>query len=224
MGGKQVRSSSTGAFGRDGAGGMGRAPAARAPTLPLIGRVGARAEACLRAVAAAERLGDVLLAEEAHRPLVLLELALGGHEQARPLALRGLGLAHDRRGDRVTALVALSRAADGFAGLAMPFEAARCRLEWALAAAPQHPDDAAAAPLPTGRLTARSPGCTSGRDQQPEFSDGRRRSAAAGGGVRHARAAGRGSPHGRLRRLAPQARPRAGAARRPPPSAQAGPG
>ncbi len=70
---------------------MGRAPAARAPTLPLIGRVGARAEVCLRAVAAAERLGDVLLAEEAHRPLVLLELALGGHEQARPLALRGLG-------------------------------------------------------------------------------------------------------------------------------------
>src|SRR6266536_818697 len=91
VGGKQVRSSSTGAFGRDGAGGMGRAPAARAPTLPLIGRVGARAEVCLRAVAAAERLGDVLLAEEAHRPLVLLELALGGHEQARPLALRGLG-------------------------------------------------------------------------------------------------------------------------------------
>ncbi len=50
-------------------------------------------QACLRAVAAAERLGDVLLAEKAHRPLVLLELALGGHEQARPLALRGLGLA-----------------------------------------------------------------------------------------------------------------------------------
>jgi hypothetical protein len=39
-------------------------------------------QACLRAVDAAERLGDVLLAEAAYRPLTALELSIGGHAQA----------------------------------------------------------------------------------------------------------------------------------------------
>jgi DNA-binding CsgD family transcriptional regulator len=84
-----------------------------------------------------------------------LDLALGtaaqvaalgpGAPYPAALAARLVGLVHHRRGDRAGALEALARAADGFTLLAIPFEAARCRLEWALAAAPERPDEATAA-------------------------------------------------------------------------------
>ncbi len=58
------------------------------------------------------------------------------------LAARLTGLAAHQRGDHEIARRDLRRAAEGFGELTMPFEAARCRLAWAMAAATEHPEDA----------------------------------------------------------------------------------
>jgi DNA-binding NarL/FixJ family response regulator len=54
-------------------------------------------------------------------------------------------LVHGARGDQTATLDALDHAAHDFTRLAMPFEAARCLLQWSLAAAPQRGDDAVTA-------------------------------------------------------------------------------
>jgi ATP/maltotriose-dependent transcriptional regulator MalT len=56
-----------------------------------------------------------------------------------------MGLVHGARGDRTTALDELGCAVEQFTTLAMPFDAARCRLEWSLAAPPERRDEAIAA-------------------------------------------------------------------------------
>jgi DNA-binding CsgD family transcriptional regulator len=68
--------------------------------------------------------------------------------QARyPAALADelMGLVHGARGDRTTALNELGHAVERFTTLAMPFDAARCRLQWSLAAPPKRRDEAIAA-------------------------------------------------------------------------------
>jgi hypothetical protein len=55
-----------------------------------------------------------------------------------------MGLVHGARGDQMTALEELARAAERFTTLAMPMDAARCRLEWSLAAPPKRRDEAIA--------------------------------------------------------------------------------
>lgn len=52
------------------------------------------------------------------------------------------GLVHGARGDQTTALRDLDRATERFTTLAMPFDAARCRLHWSLAAPPERRDEA----------------------------------------------------------------------------------
>ena len=59
------------------------------------------------------------------------------------LAARLTGLAAHQCGDHKIARRDLRRAVEGFGELAMPFEVARCRLAWAMAAATEHPEDAA---------------------------------------------------------------------------------
>jgi DNA-binding CsgD family transcriptional regulator/tetratricopeptide (TPR) repeat protein len=61
-----------------------------------------------------------------------------------PAAIAGrlAGLVHRARGDLPAAAQFCVEAADVFSALGMPFEAARCRLEWALAAGGEHPHDA----------------------------------------------------------------------------------
>jgi DNA-binding CsgD family transcriptional regulator/tetratricopeptide (TPR) repeat protein len=73
---------------------------------------------------------------------------LAQHDQgeaayAEALAARVAGLAHQALGQPAAALASLARAVELFAGLEMPFEAARARLEWAAARAPQAPEAAA---------------------------------------------------------------------------------
>jgi DNA-binding CsgD family transcriptional regulator len=64
---------------------------------------------------------------------------------AAALADELTGLVHGARGDQTTALRELGRAAERFATLAMPFDAARCRLQWSLTAPPERRDDAVTA-------------------------------------------------------------------------------
>ncbi|GAB2861221.1 helix-turn-helix transcriptional regulator [Actinoallomurus bryophytorum] len=64
---------------------------------------------------------------------------------AAALADELMGLVHGARGDRTAALDELGRAVERFTTLAMPFDAARCRLQWSLAAPPKRRDEAVAA-------------------------------------------------------------------------------
>jgi DNA-binding CsgD family transcriptional regulator/tetratricopeptide (TPR) repeat protein len=70
-----------------------------------------------------------------------------GPEARYPAALVNelTGLVHAARGDRTTALDELGCAVEQFTTLAMPFDAARCRLEWSLAAPPKRRDEAISA-------------------------------------------------------------------------------
>jgi ATP/maltotriose-dependent transcriptional regulator MalT len=61
------------------------------------------------------------------------------------LANELIGLVHGARGDHTTALDELGCAVEQFTTLAMPFDAARCRLQWSLAAPPKRRDDAVTA-------------------------------------------------------------------------------
>jgi DNA-binding CsgD family transcriptional regulator len=80
-----------------------------------------------------------------------LDAALGTADRLRqlgpqapyPAALASelVGMVHAARGDQTATLRELAQAAEWFTTLAMPFEAARCRLRWSLAAAPQRRDD-----------------------------------------------------------------------------------
>jgi DNA-binding CsgD family transcriptional regulator len=68
--------------------------------------------------------------------------------QARyPAALANelIGLVHGARGDQTTALDELGCAVEQFTTLAMPFDAARCQLQWSLAAPRKRRDDAVTA-------------------------------------------------------------------------------
>ncbi|MBC6463071.1 tetratricopeptide repeat protein [Actinomadura sp. HBU206391] len=58
------------------------------------------------------------------------------------LAKELMGLVHGTRGDQMTALRELGRATERFTTLAMPFDVARCRLQWSLAAPPKRRDEA----------------------------------------------------------------------------------
>lgn len=107
------------------------------------------------------------------------------------LAARLTGLVAYRRGDHASARRELSRAAEGFDELAMPFEVARCRMEWARAAATEHPDEAVAAARDC--LTA-----FAALDAR-RFADGAR-SLLRDLGVRPAPARRRGTPAGGLSR------------------------
>jgi DNA-binding CsgD family transcriptional regulator/tetratricopeptide (TPR) repeat protein len=64
---------------------------------------------------------------------------------AAALADELMGMTHGARGDQTTALDELGRAVERFTTLAMPFDAARCRLQWSLAAPPERSDDAVTA-------------------------------------------------------------------------------
>jgi DNA-binding CsgD family transcriptional regulator/tetratricopeptide (TPR) repeat protein len=64
---------------------------------------------------------------------------------AAALADELTGMTHGARGDQTTALGELGRAVERFTTLAMPFDAARCRLQWSLATPPERRDDAVTA-------------------------------------------------------------------------------
>jgi ATP/maltotriose-dependent transcriptional regulator MalT len=61
------------------------------------------------------------------------------------LAHELIGLVHGARGDQTTALDELDCAVEQFTTLAMPFDAARCQLQWSLTAPPKRRDDAVTA-------------------------------------------------------------------------------
>jgi ATP/maltotriose-dependent transcriptional regulator MalT len=81
-----------------------------------------------------------------------LDAALGTADRLKQFGPRALypaalaneliGLVHGTRGDQTTALRELGRATERFTTLAMPFDAARCQLQWSLTAPPKRRDDA----------------------------------------------------------------------------------